>query len=419
MKRIAIFLLMLLSVCAAAQDYSGRHAGLDRTLDWSVAPDMKAPRGYKAAFIEHYGRHGSRYAYSSEFYVTFRKALDKGEELGVLTELGKSIKADFDSNYDNYILRTGDLSTIGFSQLEAIGEGLAKACPSALCKGARVYAGASASTRSIMSMSAFCVGLSKVAPGLDILEEQGKITLDATNPRDRNNPYRLQREEPAFPFTESLDDFQERKLPCRTVLQRLFTDVDAVFKESPVSPELTVRNMYVLAVGMNSIPVGERTDFSGMFTQEELELMWEVDNYQRFGEYFSYVPRIAPVALDMIRDADARLANGERGLTARFGHDHVMMPLLCMFGFNEYRDQPTSPDDVARVFQTWDSPMATNLLLVFYTPKKAGKPVLVRVLQNWQEVSFGPELGDGPFYEWTLLKTYLRDRVGRYPVVGE
>ena len=54
---------------AVAADFS-LASGLERAVEWRPKVLTPAPRGYEAVFVEHYGRHGSRYAYSEKAYST-------------------------------------------------------------------------------------------------------------------------------------------------------------------------------------------------------------------------------------------------------------------------------------------------------------------------------------------------------------
>ncbi len=115
----------------------------------------------------------------------------------------------------------------------------------------------------------------------------------------------------------------------------------------------------------------------------------------------------------MIAKADARLAAREPGADLRYGHDHIMMALMMIMDIDDFNKYPSNPDNLAQVFQTYRSPMATNLQMVFYTPKggKAGD-VLVKVLHNGEEVRLGSlPAFSGPYYKWADVRAYLVSRV--------
>ena len=78
MKRYLIPVLVLLvgwSVTAGAQRLGVREevradwnksSGLDCLVDPSLKNPTPVPKGYEAVYISHYGRHGSRYAYTDQ-----------------------------------------------------------------------------------------------------------------------------------------------------------------------------------------------------------------------------------------------------------------------------------------------------------------------------------------------------------------
>lgn len=380
--------------------------GLDKVYDFDVPHLTKAPKGYKPVFVEHYGRHGSRYAYSMSFYSMPMQAMQNAVAKGILTSFGKELHERFSAKYKSYTLRMGDLTGIGITQQKRIASTMYDAFPQAFGKGATVYASASNSPRSMMSMAAFCLGLQARAPYLDIVARTGYEFLPGTNPRDRHNPLACAYTPRKLPFNESLDNFQDRKIDSDAILSKLFTDV-SIACEGMDRRDL-VRRLYVLVAGMNSIPEGERTDFSGLFTEEEFARMWLVDNYQRFLEYFNYYEPCGAVVLDMIRDAERRIACGEHGVTLRFGHDHVMMPVFEIMGIDGAGKVPQTSDEVAGHFRTWNSPMGTNVQMVFYM-KKGSDRILFKVLRNGVEAHLAIPAESYPYYSWDEFKKWISE----------
>ena len=91
------------------------------------------------------------------------------------------------------------------------------------------------------------------------------------------------------------------------------------------------------------------------------------------------------------------------------------MSLLMIMDIDHFSRYPSSPDELIRVFQTYRSPMAANLQFVFYTPKKKGADVLVKVLLNGEEAQLGfLQPFSGPYYKWADVRTYLENRVSLF-----
>ena len=59
-----------------------KSSGLDCIYDFSKKHLTPAPKGYEAVYIGHYGRHGSRYAYSGDAYRIIHDMLLEGLEAG-------------------------------------------------------------------------------------------------------------------------------------------------------------------------------------------------------------------------------------------------------------------------------------------------------------------------------------------------
>ena len=128
-------------------------------------------------------------------------------------------------------------------------------------------------------------------------------------------------------------------------------------------------NLYMFVGGMNSLPADIRFDVGPLFTKEEYAVLWETDSYERFREYLPYRTPCSSIVDDIVAKADARLAASERGADLRFGHDHVVLSLLMAMGIEGFGIIPEKPEQIPFWFQTFRSPMAANLQLVFYQPK--------------------------------------------------
>lgn len=113
MKRIAIILIALLSLpFLQSFTYQSGRASL------SPYPDNAAIAAYPDSltpiFINHVGRHGSRYPAGSYFTMMIKRALDTAEKEKTITPLGK----DFKQVVEKVIAATGD----NWGQLDTIGE---------------------------------------------------------------------------------------------------------------------------------------------------------------------------------------------------------------------------------------------------------------------------------------------------------
>ena len=385
--------------------------GPDVVYPFDVPALTPAPAGYEAVYISHYGRHGSRYAYTSKTYSVMNAVLSKAAAEENLTSLGESVWSVFQPFYAFAQNRVGDLTRKGWDQQRGIARVMLHSFPTAFPQRARVDACVSPSFRSALSMTSCCLALGQMRPDLEIYEHQSVMDIPATRP-NMSNPFAPESIAPACPTQETPEDFMLRTVDWRGILGRLFKDPDK--GRGKYTPWQVMDYLYMLVAGMQSLDDDIAMDLSDVFPPEEWVKMWEADNYLRYREYYDYLASCCQVFDDMIAKADARLAAGERGADLRFGHDHVFLTLLMIARMEEYGIFPDRADDVAGYFQTFRSPMSANLQLVFYRPSSRTdlRPTLVRILSNGREILHvgDGELPTGPFYDWTALKAYLLTR---------
>ena len=390
-----------------------KSSGLDRVLDWGPKASTPAPKGYEATYISHYGRHGSRYAYTGRAYTVLLEMLREGKSADNLTPYGAQLLDQMEPFWKKVEYRVGDLTPLGWQQHAQIAGTMVKSFPKAFGAGSRVDAASSASVRAIMSMTSCVSALSRLAPKADIYAHQGKEDIQATRPNEKNNPFVYKGPATVFPYGETSKQFFLRRFPqYPQVLERMFADPEKALGSR--DPYDVFFHMYMLVGGMNSIPEDVRMDLSGIFTPEEYAILWETDNYERFREYLPYRLPCSSIVDDIVLKADERLTSGEKGADLRFGHDHIVMALLMIMDIDGFNMYPSCPDDLIQVFQTYRSPMATNIQFVFYTSKKGLEP-LVKVLHNGEEVRLGLlQPYQGPYYKWSDVRKYLEGRVAMF-----
>ena len=416
-------LLALIALSAGAQRTEVRSevladwnksSGLDCVYDCSPKAATPAPKGYEAVYISHYGRHGSRYAYTEKAYTVILNLLSEGRRQDNLTPWGEELLDALQPFWDNVKYRVGDLTPLGWEQHQYIASTMVKSFPTVFGKGSMVDACASPSVRSIMSMSSCCAAISRLAPKTSVYEHQGLTDVQATRPNTGKNPFRYTGPKDVFPYGESSESFFLRRFPqYPQVLARLFKDTDSALSGS--NPYDVFFNLYMFVAGMNSLPQEHRVDVSGLLTPEEYAILWESDNYERCREYRPYRTACCSIIDDMVAKADEALASGRRGASLRYGHDHVVMPLLMIMDIDDFDYVPESVDDLVYYFQTFRSPMAANIQMVLFAPKKGKGDVLVKVLLNGGEVRLGalPAV-TGPYYNWNDVKAYLASRTALF-----
>ena len=360
-----------------------------------------APNGYKPFYLSHYGRHGARYAWQSDIYKLIHYTLKDAKNADNLTELGKDYRNRFESLYPDVKYRVGDLSRKGFRQQEALAERMYKNFPQIFKDDAHVRAWTSTSTRCVMTMSAFCLGLKAQDPKLDIFENFGKVFLPAILPLDGSNPFRNNDYKVTpVPFDETWEQYIARTIDHRPILERLFVDPDKAI--DPAKQWDFVSYLYFFAAGMASLDTD--LDFTDIFTPEERIALWKIDNFQFYWYAWETHLGYMPILQDIVAKADERIASGEKGADLRFGHDYTILPLMMILDLDGMGREAQSADDIHNVIRLQQVPMGANVHFVFY--RNADGDILFKVLHNGAEATLPVETDKWPYYSWSAFKEH-------------
>lgn len=363
-----------------------------------------APKGYKAFYLSHYGRHGARYAWQSDMYKRLHKVFGAAQEADNLTELGISYRERYESLYPDVKHRTGDLSRKGWQQQQELAERMYKNFPEIFGNDAYVMARTSTSTRCVMTMSSFCLGLKGMNPKLEIFENFGKYFLPAILPLDGSNPFREENyritEEP---FAETYEQYVARTIDSKAILARLFKDPDQALPEKEQWD--FVSYLYCFAAGMKSLDTD--LEFYDIFTPEERVALWKADNFQFY--WYAWPTRYGymPIVKDIIEKADERIASGQKGADLRFGHDYTILPLMMILDLDGMGKAVENPDDISSWCRTSQVPMGANVHFVFYR-NNAGD-ILFKVLHNGKEATLPLETEQWPYYSWNAFKAQFAE----------
>lgn len=121
----------------------------------SVLPVLTpAPEGYEPFFINHYGRHGSRWLINGKKYTYPLLMLEKGERNGKLTQRGQEVLNILREVHEASKGRLGELSDLGAEQHQGIARRMYHNFPQVFKDGATVTARSTIVIRCILSMQA-------------------------------------------------------------------------------------------------------------------------------------------------------------------------------------------------------------------------------------------------------------------------
>ena len=423
MKRLLLAILAFSTLCIA-------HAQVWDVLDIVKADRQKAsacegpyrfdapaltpsPKGYRPYYISLYARHGSRYAYDSGTYTRPLGQLLRAADASLLTPRGEQLMKDYLDFCEEPITNTGDLVALGFEQHQRIAEQMYDAFPKVFRSDRRAVAHGSTTPRAIVSMGAFCLGLQKKAPHLTITEDSYHIYLPVTATRGAPRALLEDREGlPGLPGGETLRHFQERTFDYEGILGRLFTDASFMTKDEQTD---LIRDLYFIWGGYHNYC---DSDFlEDLFTPEQIASLWEADNYDRYTDHSLHRYDHLVLVNDIVAKADEALAGGDVCCDMRFGHDHVLNALYPLLNLGGSGALPVGADDVKYWFQTYNTPMASNIQFVLYTRRHGSGDVLFKVLHNGTETTL-PQLTPvtGPYYRWEDFKAWVAAMNEAHPV---
>lgn len=361
-------------------------------------PDTLTP-----VFINHVGRHGSRFPASATNCVTMRRALLHADSIGSITKLGR----EFLELTDYVIARSnnqwGALDSLGMAEHRGIASRMFSNFPQVL-SGGNIKAISSYSPRCIMSMYSFTHQLSRLNNRLEIETVSGRDQSVLMRPFDVDQEYiEFRKDDEAMkPYDEYI--LQAIPLePLRRILGESYP-YDAIDARS-----LALVQYYVIA-GMSAMQV--ECDASRYFSTEEYNRLWSCFNMrqyiQRTSTTISTIPAdiASPLLLDIIATTDA-VVEGRSSLKAvlRFGHAETMMPLLSLMRIDGCYYKTNYFDTVAKNWRDFDVvPMAANLQMILFRNSKG--EYFVRFDRNEKPCAVLPG-SDDVYVPWNVMREYL------------
>ena len=361
------------------------------------------PRGYKEVYVSHYGRHGSRFmTYDSAHEYIVRKLTELGEA-GLLNSRGEKLldlsKQMLDMNVDNL----HNLSPRGYMEHARIGDSFYKRNSKLLKGTVSVRAISSTSPRCQNSMGSFCGALVKNNPRIRIYQDSKKEYMTYISNVDSASTL-------IKSDTRKIIDSLNKTLNPEPVIRPLVTDYEkaiALFS-NPIKFE---KYLHVVASIAQDLPID--IDIMDYIPFEEAYKLWSIKNADLYLNHCNSVefgdirvPFARSLAEDFITKADESLGGGEFSVDLRFGHDYPLMSFLSYLGIEGF-DKRYSVGETDNWLSSKDMHMATNIQMMFYRGKKGD--IIVKLLHNERETSI-PALGPGPYYNWDMLKQYLRSR---------
>jgi hypothetical protein len=393
-------------------------------LDYDRHPATKAltpaPKGYEPFYMSHYGRHGSRWLIGKRDYSRVADVLEKAESQGRLTEKGCEVLAQLQRFIPSTVKRFGDLTTVGERQHHGIGRRMTAHFPEIFKKeNVAIDARSTVVPRCILSMMAECEELMAANPTARIHNDVSEsLQYYLNQPWDSKLKAYSKRVK-----WEEKRAYQERVTKPERLMQVLFNDTRWV--SDSINAVNLMYDLFEVAANMQSHDTD--IDLLSLFTDDELYAQWSIRNLSWYLDYgaapqtggimpFSQRNLLKNIieTTDTVIGSSAAKANTQA--TLRFGHEVCVMPLACLLELDSCGISVANPDSLDRYWRNYNIfPMACNIQLVFYRPKK-GKAgdVLVKALLNERETTLPIATSQWPYYKWADLRQYYMEKLKRY-----
>ena len=384
---------------------------LDYDRQLSTTPLTPAPKGYEPFYMSHYGRHGSRWLIGEGDYTTPLNILRDAHEAGKLTAEGEAVLKKLEDFFPTTVKRLGELTTVGERQHHGIGSRLARNFPEIFkAKNVPIDARSTVVIRCILSMEAECEELAAANPTARIHNDVSESLQYYLNQGWSDRLRQASRE-----GRKVRNQYEQKYSHPERLMKLLFNDQQYVYDNIRASS--LMRQLFEIAANMQS----HDTDIElySLFTDEETYDQWRMRN---IGWYLDYAAAPQTGAImpfsqlnllkNIIETADTVR---QTQATLRFGHEVCVMPLACLLELGQCGAQVENLDTLDRVWRNYRIfPMACNIQLVFYRPKKGNGDILVKALLNEREMTLPAKPVSGPYYRWEDLRQYYLEKIKRF-----
>ena len=411
-----------LSVAQSVIDLIKQHPSY-ASCNYDVYPDSitakltPAPADKKPFYISHYGRHGSRYISNRSGFDTPYFMMLHADSLDELTPTGQQVLRHMNNIMRNTEGRWGELTGYGKQQMQKIGRRMAERFPEVFHPGANVTCISTVVPRCIESMGSLAMEMLQVCPQLHITMQASKRTQWYMNYQDN----KLRKSYMTPEAQKALDAYTATRMGNTRLMELIFKNPDIA--EEFVNQEDF--SYYLMKMGLFQLNTNfnRNTNLIGLFNTNDLYRMWQVDNAYWYLQHGAcklnggnqpYTQR--HLLKKMIADADSCIKLPDPGAQLRFGHETVLLPLVCLIGVNGF-DFSTDNLDELESHGWWCSsvfPMASNLQFIFYRSNPNDKDVLVKVLLNEVEATLPISTDCAPYYHWSDFRQYCLNKLAAY-----
>jgi Histidine acid phosphatase. len=430
---VAILLLIFSPLSLATMMTSG-----SKTAYHYVKQPTAVPAGYQAFYIDHIGRHGSRYLSKPKYEDIAYKVLTLAEKNNQLTDMGKSLLKQITRinalNRNHY----GELTDLGRKDISLISQRMLNNYPTVF-KGQKIEVISSTSPRAKETAEIFVKPFKANYPDIHIFQPpENKQTLlrffeyspayDAYK-KSKNIKAALKLLERATKTADMSQDVA-RLIFTADFIHQLNNGV-ALSEKSSIKTVDFVIAIYQLYQELLSFSpetlASNHLDFSDYFTQDQL--VWfntvvTAKNFLQIGPAFDakgiQVKIAAPLLLDMLKTADKAITDKNVDANLRFAHAETVSPLATLLELEGAYTAVNSVEDYSSVWQAERIiPMGANIQWIFYQSNQSNQPILIKVMLNEREVHLPLPTNNFPYYRWDEVKQYYKNKLHQLGLTDE
>lgn len=426
MKKFTSFMIVLCFALTLSAQQARKDFKINRCMSASnyyayPGPQQKvytqAPAGYAPFYISHYGRHGSRYLIGNDVYDWPYFTLLKADSLNELTLKGKILLRKLRVIRDEARNREGELTLLGAQQHKAIALRMYKNFPQVFVGKTNVDAKSTTVIRCILSMENALQQLLLENPRLQIRHDASVHDMYYMNYDDKA----LRKQRYSGDTKSVWDAFRKKHDHYERVMGEIFKDEG--YWRNHVQGSLLNRDLFSLAGDMQSTDLRNSISLYDLFNDDEIYNNWLMNNAYYYIEYGAcplnggnqpYSQR--NLLRNIIHQADSCIVLKHPGVTLRFGHDTMVMPLTCLLDLDglglQEPDLEKLPQDGWCDYKIF--PMACNIQFIFYRRYVGDKDILFKVLRNENEATLPIKTDRAPYYHWKDFKTYFLKKLNNY-----
>ena len=384
----------------------------------SVYPDTPPPAGKRPFYISHYGRHGSRYLSKRKGYDIPYKMLCEADSMDELTPIGQDVLRDMRDIIADAEGHWGDLTAIGRQQQQNIARRMVERFPEVFEGKAFVDARSTQVPRCILSMENAVMQMGAMNPHLNITQHCSIQDMWFLNYQDKS----LRDSMMTCQAKKAFYDFTKSRVRNPRLMDLLFVDSVYVSKEID-EPWLNYYLLKSALIQQNTHMRFRTSNLLDIFSYEEIHQFWQCENAWW---YICYGPALLNggkqpytqryLLRRIIQETDSIMQLDTHGASLRFGHETVVLPLVCLLEINGFDYQTSDLESLenkgwwaCRVF-----PMASNLQFVFYRSSPQDEDVIFKVLLNEKEATLPIASDIAPYYRWRDFRQYFLRKLDSY-----